>query len=258
MKRIDPDYRVIRLARLLEELVGSARGFDGRVLGRLGQWEADVEARNLIQLAACHGGGAATLVWSSASTLPAASVLARSCLDAGVVALWLLQPDDPFDREARWLLQLHSEIRARERIAAFTARHGQQREDAGLAAIREFHSAVSARMPPGRHTTGHMPDTRTLLDQLGLPEKYLAHVILSQHVHGTHYGTASYRRHLGTCKELGEFGTPADWCFVLSICWWFIATPVLKLASRYDIEASSVIADQLHVEFANAQAALAQ
>jgi hypothetical protein len=223
----------------------------------MGEWEADVEAFNLLLLAAGHALASAKLARVSLSLHPSACVLARSCLEAGTRALWLLHPDDPFQREARWLAHLETEISGRERLHRSMSKFpGSSSEDDGVTAVREFRDGVLARLPAGVSPPGRVPDIRTTLDTVGHAEKYMLYILLSQTAHGSHIGTGTYRRHLGTHKEFGEFVTAADWSVPLSTCWWFVTTPVIKMGERYHVSPETLLPVDLQAEFSRAQQAL--
>jgi hypothetical protein len=133
---------------------------------------------------------------------------------------------------------------------------GSSSRNDGVTAGREFRNGVLARLPEGVFPPARVPDVRATLDAIGHPEKYMLYILLSQTAHGTHFGTGTYRRHLGTRKELGEFITAGDWSVPLSTCWWFVATSLIKMGERYPAPEGTLLPVSLQVEFAQAQEAL--
>jgi hypothetical protein len=74
----------------------------------IGRYEADVEAGNLLKLVIRHVEGVIALSLNDLVLLPSAMVIARACYEAAIKAMWMATPDDPFDREVRWLAHLVS------------------------------------------------------------------------------------------------------------------------------------------------------
>ena len=56
--------------------------------------------------------------------LPSANVLARAVFEITLRSEWLVQPDDHYDREVRWLVHLEEDARLNDKIAARVASHG--------------------------------------------------------------------------------------------------------------------------------------
>src|SRR5947208_171125 len=103
-----PTRPVSQAASLLQEGVG--RFLRNRsTLPTLGEYESDVEALNLFYLVIRHIESVCTLAKRDLVTLPSAQVVSRAALETTIKILWLLKPDDVFEREARWLAHLISE-----------------------------------------------------------------------------------------------------------------------------------------------------
>lgn len=181
METTDPDLRVSRLAKPVAELAQRVRSLDSTFRPLLGKWEADIEAFHLLLLAAVHALSAARLAHISPSLHPSACVLARSCMESGARALWLIHPEEPFAREARWLAHLESDASSCERLAKYfsTSATGPSLERAARA-IREFGSGVAALLPPDISPPARIPKVLAMLETIGCPEKYLLYIQLSQ------------------------------------------------------------------------------
>ena len=251
MKLLEPDLRVVTMAESIRELATRVRRSAHQARARMGRWESDDEAFNLLLLSASFSLASAKLAKSSASFLPSAHLNARGGMEAGARALWLLQPEEYFTREARWVVHLESEADIRERLG----RHSAQ-EAVNASAVRAFASAVRARLPDGTPVPKALPKFDKLLDAVGLPEKYIAYAVLSQSAHGTHYGAGLFRKHLGNQKDFGEFIATTDWWLPLSVQWWFLAVPAERLAERCGI-AELRVPDHLSRRFIQAQKVLA-
>lgn len=250
MKLIEPDVRVAGMAALIGDLANRVRRGTPLARSRMGRWESEVEALNLLLLSASFALATAKLARSSVSFLPSAHLNARGAMEAGARALWMLQPDDPFEREGRWLLHLESETSIRSRISKLFSK-----EQENVGKVADFAAKVRAALPAGTSVPKALPKFDRLLDAVGLPEKYIAYAYLSQTAHATHYGAGLNRRHLGTDKEFGEFVVAKDWWLPLSIQWWFLAVPMEVLAERSGI-AELRIPEDLSQRFIKAQQSL--
>lgn len=251
MDLLPPDLRVLKLAEPIQELGETIRGHASDIEHQIGTWEADVEAFNLILLAATHAIAVGDLARSSVSLIAPANALARAAMEAGARSMWLLTPDDLFAREARWLAHLDGEIGIRKRLEKAL----KQDPSMGSAAVDNFSIAVRAKLPPGTVIPSQVPKFNDLLKVLGVPEKYPIYGYLSQTLHATHHGTQTFRKHLGSHKELGDFATADDWWLPLSTTWWFLATSTSTFATRRGITNPALIPAPLQERFIEAQKA---
>lgn len=89
-----------------------------RTIPSLGRWEAEVEVISLFNLVVRDIESIVELSKIDLVLLPAACVLARSVFEISVKGARMMQPDDPFQREVRWLAHIREEARMHERIAA--------------------------------------------------------------------------------------------------------------------------------------------
>jgi hypothetical protein len=100
-----------RVCVLLDDLLGQFITACRESLPPLGKYEAEVEALNLFKLAIRNIEGVIALARTDLVLLPPAIASARAGFEAAVKAAWLIDADDPFDREARWIVHLASEER---------------------------------------------------------------------------------------------------------------------------------------------------
>jgi hypothetical protein len=73
--------------------------------------EADTAAMSLVILSAKNAWAIHELGMVSPTYYCACAGCARSAFELGAVASWLLVPDDPFEREGRWLGWLKEVVR---------------------------------------------------------------------------------------------------------------------------------------------------
>ncbi len=197
-------------------------------------YEAELEARLAILLIVRHVEGVALLARDGAPMFPAAMTLARSAYEGALRTLWLLDPDEPFERERRWLTHL----RDTERFYTASAdayllageTEGARRAADVAEAHRQFRLGVEAKLPahveaPARR----LPTLRDMAAELGREERYFVYRIASQHAHATHVGTGLYRRNLGVAVELGDFAHPGIWRTPLQLTWFALEAPVARL-----------------------------
>jgi hypothetical protein len=197
------------------------------------RYEADVEAINLFNLVIRHVEGVIALARTDLVLVPPAYVIARAAFETATKAAWMVDADDPFDREARWLVHLQEEERAHQRTAerstdpasvARSAEHAQ--------AIREFRDAVTQAMPKHVKLLKSNPSLADMSKSLGGEHLYSLYIFLSQFAHGGHLATGLYRQHLGMEKKLGEFTIPSNWYIAFRLCWLSLYHPGNIVLSR--------------------------
>ena len=188
----------------------------------LGKFEADIESLLLFNLATSDIDAILTLARTDLLLLPAANILARAAFEIALKAAWIVQPDDPFDREVRWLAYLAEEERMLKAIgegaakrggnpASFEERHRQ---------IRDFRMGVARALPADYSELPGNPGVEQMLENLGQKQTYTLYRVLAQYVHGGHASTWLYRRNFGTLKQIGEFISPLDWRSPLYMAWY--------------------------------------
>jgi hypothetical protein len=153
---------------------------------------------------------------------------ARAGFEAAIKAAWLVDADDPFDREARWLAHLSSQERYLSRSANELSEAEQnatvspQVREVRLAraeqlrkweaSVRDFRLKIAEMLPPDVVRLKGIPTFKDMLASLGGQKLYSLYVYLSQTAHAEHNATWLYRTGgLGTKKRIGEFVSPSDW-----------------------------------------------
>jgi len=187
----------------------------------IGKWEADIEAVKLFNLAIRDIESIIELAKADLVLLPGANVLARAVFEISLKAAWMVQPDDPFQREVRWLVHLKEEARMFKQLVPKIVKAGgdpkffQERGDL----LHKFHADVAGTLPAGCLELPGNPSIEQMLENVGQRQIYLLYTQLSTFVHGGHASTWLYRRHLGTSKEHGEFVSSEDWHLPLWTSW---------------------------------------
>jgi hypothetical protein len=196
-------------------------------------YEADGEALNLFNLVIRHAEGVLALARADLVLVPPAYATARAAFEAATRAAWMVNADDPFDREARWLVHLQEEERARQRAseratdAESAARFAQHART-----IKEFREGVTDAMPKHVKLLAAVPNLLEMSRSIGGEHLYLLYIFLSQFAHGGHMATSLYRQNLGTEKKLGEFVMPSNWYIALRLCWLSLYEPGNIVLSR--------------------------
>jgi hypothetical protein len=201
-----------------------------------GRWEAEVEANVMIALNVRHAEAITALAREGYALYPAAMTLSRAGYESGIRILWMLYPDEPFERERRWLSHLRKGEEHYERFARRLERLGGNPEQHQKYAesLREFRLSVTEALPPSISPPGGLPDLAQMLEQLGDPGKYLMYMLTSQYLHGSYVATELYRRNLGTNKETGEFFSARDWHAPMKLAWFSLEEPVARLLECLD------------------------
>jgi hypothetical protein len=187
----------------------------------LGKFESEVEALKLFILTIRNIESIVKLARIDLVLLPSANVLARAAFEIAVKAAWMVQPDDPFKREIRWLAHLKEEERMLERLAVKAAKFGGDPTHfkKQCAILQDFREGVARALPPGYCELPGNPSVEGMLESLDQKQIYSFYVLLSSYVHGAHAATWLYQKGLGTFKQGGEFISPGNWHMPLLAAW---------------------------------------
>lgn len=182
-----------------------------------------------------HIEGVIALAKTDLVLLPPAVAASRACIEAAAKGAWLVDRDDQFDREGRWLIHLASEERYLDRIAKRLGERGRE-----VSALRQrrseiaaFRLAVSEKLPSGVKLLPGTPSFERILEDLGGMNIYEIYIAASQSTHGEHAGTWLYRDGgLGTMKQVGEFIKASDWTLPLLLSLLALSHPARVFLSR--------------------------
>jgi len=212
---------------------------------QIGRYEADVECFNLLRLIIRHVESVVTLASRDLVLLPSAMVVARAAYEATIKLLWMAAPDEPFEREVRWLAHLQTEEDYYMKMASRFAQFGRgEAEQKTAKTIRQFRTGVAVRLPQGHAPLKQLPNLYQMLESLGEERKYLVYMLGCQFAHGTHHATGIYRRHLGTEKVLGEHIVPRDWGPCLSMSWYSLHASGERMLVRAGREPRSFLSEE--------------
>lgn len=186
-----------------------------RSLKGYGEFESSTEALLLFNLVVRQVEGVLSLARNDLVLLPAAMACARAAFETALKAAWMVNSNDPYLRETRWLAHLQEEERVYERAAK-----RWPGKFAGQAAqLREFRQGVEAMLPPQAERLKHNPTVDQMFEAFDGKQLYPLYIYMSQFVHGGHLATSLYRKGLGTMRQTGEYVSPSSWYLPIRMCW---------------------------------------
>jgi Family of unknown function (DUF5677) len=221
-----PTKAVTSACDALDEVI--ARFLDSRASVRgYEKYSSSAEALLLFNLVIRQVEGVLVAARHDLVLLPAALACARAALETAAKAAWMLDTNDPFVRETRWLAHVEEEARVYDRSSK---RYSEVGQDASYFAgraiqIRAFRKAVEAKLPPGVAQLKHIPTVDEMLTSLQGKQLYPLYIYLSQFVHGGHAATELHRRGVGTELQAGEYIEPSHWYIPLRVCWLSLKEP---------------------------------
>ncbi|TDK25843.1 hypothetical protein E2F48_11515 [Arthrobacter crusticola] len=199
------------------------------------EWEAPRYGWSLSNLALRHAEATLTLARTDMVLAPSAWVTARAATEAAARCLWLLQPEDEWEREARWLALLHEGVRLGDRK--------ETKDVPTLAAqskrMKEFAEAVAAKLPEGMAVPG-MDSIQSILAAEG-EGLALFYVMASQYTHATEHATRFWRVNLGIDASHGEFVGAKDWLQPLWMSYLSFRVTALRLIELKGEDPSAVL-----------------
>jgi hypothetical protein len=115
----------------------------------IGKYEWEVESRLLSFLSQRNLEAILVLATKDLCLLSPALSLARNCFELAIRALWMVLPEKPFDREARFLAHLKTEEDALSRELQLMAASTSEGEYLArrVEAIRSFRLGVTSLLP---------------------------------------------------------------------------------------------------------------
>ena len=191
----------------------------------LGRYEAPDECLMSIFLITRNIESVTTLARRNLALLPSAMVLGRTIFEQGIRVKWFLYPENPFEREARWLaalkkaIQHHRLVADQMEIAGADLARTSSDARATASQIERFADAVEGALPEGI-TPPKIPSFETMAQSVGEVDKYWVYRYASQYVHGTAVATGIHRRNLGASKEFGDYISPVGWTIPLLLSWY--------------------------------------
>jgi hypothetical protein len=222
-----------------------------------GRYEADVAAAGLALLCLEFAWGSADLARLGLNTLAAAAACARGALETAAKAAWLVAPDEPMDREGRWLGWYRAMERYYSNLATDLSDSAEVAEEMRSRASRygAYRSAVAEKMPDG-HEIAPPPTMDRLFASLDALPLYTLYRTTSQYQHGEPLALNSVLRIVDTAADpdrkatifrsvarkimLGPLETEIDWLVPLSA-----AANSLALCGEYVFGRAGATASEL-------------
>jgi hypothetical protein len=174
---------------------------------------------------------------------------------------WLLQPENPLEREARWLAILKESEEHYGKIANGMETTNEDPEIVeGLRGtkeqIHEFRINVEAALPKDIKLIKKTPSLRSMAEATGEEHKYYVYAHASQYVHGTAGATEAYRRNLGAYKQFGERISSSSWRIPLLLTWYGLGTAGVHFLHRVGGDVEVFLPGQAHEDLNQAVGAL--
>jgi hypothetical protein len=217
----------------------------------LGRYEADVAAMSLAMLSAKNGWAVHDLGTVSPTYYSACAGCARTAFELGAVASWLLVPDDPFEREGRWLGWLKANERFYAKLSSdLSSISPEVAEAMSRTAIHhsKWRSAIEAKLPHGKLT--ERPAIPEILMELGFPQLYIAYRGMSQVIHAEPDSTALVHKvkyepkNPSTTESIfeaanqthyfGYFTDESSWVIPIKMAAWGLMSALPRLLSRIE------------------------
>lgn len=182
-----------------------------------GQWEAPKHAWMLSILSLRHAGSVLSLARDDLVLLPSAWALARAALEATARIFWLLEGEDEWVREAKWILLVEEGARTFTGLATLEPEEAESNK-AAATQINDFAKAVREKLPEGTQVPERMPKDTEMIASLG-SHLSVFYKLASQHVHATDTALSTYKRDVEGGTEYGEFIEPRNWIHPLRVAW---------------------------------------
>lgn len=241
-----------------------------QVLPKVGRYEADVAALCLGMLAVRHAEGVASCGELGPPGFPPMAACARSALETGLTAAWLMNASGEWEREGRWLGYHKAHARYLRSIAAdiesyFPTVAARWRSQAD--AKEKWRTAIEERLPAAQ--VRPRPSFAEIVAELDIAPMYLAYRLASQLIHGEppaaeYVSLASYERADMVAKDtlfeaksrtvqFGDFVTKEDWAGVCKMGSFGVARGCTDLAKVCHAPPAAVT--ELHTAHGNLLAA---
>ena len=173
--------------------------------------------------------------------LPGALPIARTAFETGIKILWMLDPDDPYEREVRWLTYLKTEEDFHRKLGKEI---GNTKHDEAES-IRDFRVRIEGLLLNKYKLYKQLPNFRQILQEIGEERKYSLYIMLSQYNHSTHAATSLYRKGIGRSVEVKDITSSGDWKIPLSACYFGFASAGCRIIQRWGEDPNKLLSDDL-------------
>ena len=216
-----PSPTLLRAADLLDEGVGHLLKARDQLSSDFVKFESSHDALNLLYHSLRHIEAVVELVRKDVVLRPAAITAARAALESSVRGLWLVDCDEPFEREGRWLGFIDEEVFSRKRAARHFGQHGHTEasteNQVEADELENYRNAV-AQLLPKAYAPRRLPKFDAMLAETKTNVNYAIYVIGSQYTHGTSWALSAFRQGLGTQRRLNELKDSVSWVLPVAIC----------------------------------------
>lgn len=231
-----PSPQLLRVAEVIDQMI--ARYLMALRSAIIGRWEAPQEAFALAWLLIRNIEATLLMARYDEVLVTAAWSNARVAFELSARIIWMLQPDDRFEAECRWLAFLaeweDTERKLAREVPDRTDFHAKRADR-----IQEFREGVATALPEG-YQPATIPRFRDMLTALGNPQMYRLYREGSQYVHGSMYASSRYSENLGIYRDLGDFTSTLDWILPMRLCWLSLREAAKFLLDRLDVAKSKL------------------
>ena len=221
-----PTRAIIDVASLLEEGITSFQSSRHNINPEWSLYYSHVEALTLFNIVIRNIGGVAALAKTDLFFLPPAYVASRAALETSIKIMWLLKPENVFDREARYLAHMASEEEFYRRTGELIKKSQPDSDqpdpaewEKAASEIRNFIRSVECALPHPAKPLKAMPSFRAMLVDLDLEYIYEEYIYLSQFSHGTHRCRELYRKEESGKQTIADYVSPELWSRPLMCAW---------------------------------------
>lgn len=233
------------LAESLEQVISAYRALAGeQPLVEFRGFEVDCAVPALIEHAILQAKAAGELARLNVAYSPAAASCARSAMEVGALAAWLSKPNEPHDREGRWLGYFKS-------LEEFSRRMANELKNLDPNVPRQLDETIAKYMKGmcaprfGKTITlVPRPSMKAMLADLGYEHLYPAYREVCEVIHG---GPDTINRHrvfhrsreLPMGFEFGVFPDEMDWQIAFRIASWGVAVSGYHSLRNFGITTSA-------------------
>jgi hypothetical protein len=213
---------LVRLADTLDACIGRFLQAREGLLGTNGWEAAPREGWALSNLMVRNVEAVLLMARTDEVMVSAAWTNARCAFEQAVRIAWMLYAADPYTNECRWLGFLADAERFHRLVADAADMDPDPPNSTAHRELehvmRTFREGVTARLPDG-YEPEKPPNFEAMLRAVNGGGMYRYYREGSQYVHGSLWGTTSYRQNFGVKAKFGEFTRPSDWILPLRLCW---------------------------------------
>lgn len=211
-----PCAELVRVAEVIDQMIAEyIKGLRGVPV--IGRWEAPQEGIALGWLLVRNVEAVIGMARYDEVLVTAAWSNTRVAFELATRIIWMLHPGDRYEAECRWLALLGEYEEIERKLAREVPEYSDRHNNKAMA-IQRFREGVISALPSG-YRAGRIPHFVDMLKALDTSEMYRFYREGSQYVHGGMYAAASYSKHLGHIRDLGDFTSTFDWILPMRLCW---------------------------------------